>query len=292
MKIFCFDCNHLIYRDCLLYDHREHTSNFLKKCATEVRKTLRDSLTPLRRVQANIASADKQLAGTEVQVGSQEEEVCKSVGKSFRQLKAILEQRETELVKKVRTLAKEKKDALMAQRKGLQMAQTEIQSLVEFVERNAENTSDQDLMVICTQLQSKVKEGEKRHAQLSLDPATNADISYYPPSPEEIPRDLGEVFRVSFTLSSCPQLGKTSTAVFKIPHGQKQTIRAELQSLADPASSVQADVVGKGVGVYHITYIPRVRGRHDLTVKVNNQILLKAPFECLSRSTPLNRGDR
>ena len=228
-KIFCFDCKCLICRDCTLIDHNGHSYNFLKKCATEARETLRESLTPLQRVRTNIAGANKKLAGTKTQVGSQEEEVCKSVEQSFDQLIAVLEQRKAELVKKVRTLAKEKKDALTAQMKGLEMSQTEIQSLVEFVERNVENTSDQDLMGILAQLQSKVKEGEKRYEQLSLDPATTADISYCPPSPDEIPRDLGEVFRLSFTLPSSPQLGKPSTAVLKIPDYHNPTIQAELQ---------------------------------------------------------------
>ena len=290
MKIFCFDCNSLICRDCLLYDHREHKSNFLKKCATEARKTLRDSLTTLQRVQANIAGAYKKLAGTKTQVGSQEEEVCKSVEQSFRQLKAVLEQRETKLVKKVQTLAKKKKDALTAQMKGLEMAQTEIQSLVEFVERNVENTNDQDLMGICTQLQSKVKEEEKHHEQLSLDPATTADISYCPPSPDEIPRDLGEVFRLSFTLPSSSQLGKPSIAVLKISDCQNRAIRAELQSLADPASSVQADVVEKGAGVYHITYTPRIRGRHDMMLKVNGQHIAGSPFRVFVKIHPTQLG--
>ena len=151
-------------------------------------------------------------------------------------------------MKKVLTLTQEKEDALTAQRKGLQMAQTEIQSLVDFVVRNVENTSAQDLMGILSQLQSKVEEGEKRHQQLSLDPATTADITCCLPSSEEIPRDLGEVFRFSFTPQSSPQLGKHSTAVLKIPDHQNPTIRAGLQSLADPASSMQVDVVGKGAG--------------------------------------------
>ena len=286
MKIFCFDCNSLICRDCTLIDHNGHSYNFLNKCATEARKTLRDSLTPLRKVQANITSADKKLAGTEAQVGSQKEKVCKSVRQSFSQLKAVLEQRETELVKKVLTLAEEKKDTLTAQRKGLQMAQTEIQSLVEFVERNVENTSDQNLMSILSQLQSKVEEGEKRHQQLSLDPATIADITCCPLTPDDIPRDLGEVFRLSFNQQSSLQLGKPSTAVLKIPDHQNPSIRAELQSLADPASSVQADVVEKGVGVYHITYTPRIRGRHDLTVKVNGQDIAGSPFRVFVKIHP------
>ena len=290
MKIFCFDCNCLICRDCVLYYHREHKSDFVKKCATEARKTLHDSLTPLRKVQSNIAGADKKLAGTEVQVGSQEGKVCKSIQQSFRKLRTVLEQRETELVKKVLTLAQEKKDALTAQRKGLQMAQIEIQRLVEFVEWNVENTSDQDLMAILSQLQSKVEEGEKRHQQLFLDPATTADITCCPPSPDDIPRDLGEVFRFAFTPPSSPQLGKPSTAVLKIPDHQNPTIRAELQSLADPASSVPADVVGKGAGVYHITYNPRIRGRHDLTVKVNGQDIAGSPFRVFVKIHPTQLG--
>ena len=205
-------------------------------------------------------------------------------------MKAVLEQRETELVKKVLTLVQEKKNTLTAQRKCLQMAQTEIQSLVEFVERNVENTSDQDLMSILSQLQFKVEEGEKRHQQLSLDPATTADITCYLPSPDDIPRDLGEVFRLSFTPQISPQLGKPSTAVLKIPDHQNPTIRAELQSLADPASSVQTDVVVQGAGVYHITYTPRIRGRHDLTVKVNGQDIAGSPFRVFVKIHPTQLG--
>ena len=286
MKIFCFDCNRVICRDCVLYDHREHKSDFVKKCAIEARKTLRQSLALLQKIHANITGADKKLAGTEAQVGSQEEEVCQIIKQSFHQLKSVLEQRETELMKKVLTLAQEKKDALTAQKKGLQMAQTEIQTLVEFVERNVENTSDQDLMGILSQLQSKVEEEEKRHQQLSLDPATSADITCCPPSPDDIPRDLGEVFRFSFTPPTSLQLGNPSTAVLKIPDHQNPTIRAELQSLVDSASSVPADVVGKGVGVYHITYTPRVRGRHDLTVKVNGQDIVGSPFRVFVKIHP------
>ena len=295
MKIFCMDCNRLICRDCTVTDHNGHSYNFLKKCATEARKTFRDSLTPMRKVQANIAGADNKLTGTEAQVGSQKEEVCQTIKQSFHQLRAVLEQRETELLKKVLTLAQEKEDALTAQRNGLQMVQTEIQSLVEFVERNVENTSDQDLMNICTQLQAKVEEGEKRHQQLSLDPATTADLVYHSPSLNVIPRDLGEVFQQKFPailgeIESVCQLGETMLVTIAAPTTQSTDIHAQLQSLADPASSVQADVVGKGVGVYCIIYTPRIRGRHVLTVKVNGQDIAGSPFRVFVMIHPTQLG--
>ena len=193
MTIFCFDCNRLICRDCVLYDHQEHRSNFVKKCAIECRKQLHGSLLPLRKVQTNITDADKKLVATEAQVVAQKKEICQTIKQSFGQLKAVLEQRETELLSKTVTLAQEKVDALTAQRKGLQVAETEIQNLVEFVERNVENTSDQDLMLIHTQLQAKMEEEEKRHQQISLAPATTADMAYTAPSLDAIPKGLGTV---------------------------------------------------------------------------------------------------
>ena len=152
IKIFCFDCDRLICRDCTIIDHNGHNFNFLKKCAPESRKTLRDSLAPLQKVQADIAGAEKTLISEVAKVDTQKNEVCKSIEKCFDKLKAVLDHRKAELVKKASTLAQEKKDALAAQQKRFQVAQTEIQLVVELVERNIESTSDQDLMCIRTQL--------------------------------------------------------------------------------------------------------------------------------------------
>ena len=194
IRIFCFDCDQLICRDCIIIDHDGHNFNFLKKCAPESRKTLRDSLAPLQKVQADIADAEKTVDAEQVKVDAQKKEVCKSIELSFDNLRALLDQREVELVKKAGTLAQEKKDALTAQMNEFQVAQTEIQILVELVERNIESTSDQDLMCIHTQLQTKMEDEEKHHRQLSLEPTATADIACNPPSPDAIPKELGAVF--------------------------------------------------------------------------------------------------
>ena len=285
MKLFCFDCNQLICRDCVLYDHQEHKSDFLKKCATESRKSLCDSLIPLRSVQASIADATKKLVTTEAQVDAQEKDICQTIKQSFGRLKAILEQREIELLNKAAILAQQKKDALTAQMKSLQMAETEIQSLVDYVERNVANTSDQDLIVICTKLQAKVEEEEKRHQQTSLEPGTTADITYDPPPPDTIPRDLGNVFQLSLEMEDI-QLGRPSKITLKVPDHQSPTIHAQLYSVVDPALSVQANIVQTMVGTYNIIFTPRSRGRHNLTVKVNGKDIVGSPFRVFVRIHP------
>ena len=254
--------------------------------------SLCDSLAPLRKVQADIAGVEKKLNATEAQVDTQKNEVCRSLEQSFDQLKALLDQRKAELVKKASALAQEKMDALAAQRKGLQVAQAEIQSLVEFVERNVENTSDQDLMGIRTQLQTKVEEEEKRRQQLSLEPATTADIACNPPSPDAIPKELGSVFNqpIPAVLGRCEclcELGLPVQVSLAAPTAQLAGVQAQLKTVATPSSLVPGNVIPMGVGVYSIT---STRVRHDLTVTVNGKEIAGSPFRVFVKIHPTQLG--
>ena len=297
-KIFCFDCNCLICRDCTIIDHNGHNFNFLTKCAPKSRKTLRDSLAPLQKVQADIAAAEKTLETEEAKVDSQKKEVCQSIEQSFDILKALLDRRKAELVKKASSLADDKKDALTAQKKGLQVAQTEIQSLLEFVERNIEITSDHDLMFIHTQLQTKMEEEEKRHRQLSLEPSATADISCITPSPEDIPKYLGDVFDklmprallrdINATIPC--ELGTTMELSVSAPAAVQADISVSVKCVANPSSSLQGKVVQKGVGMYSITFTPQVRGRHDLRVKVKDKEIGGSPFRVFVKIPPTQLG--
>ena len=295
IKIFCFDCNCLICRDCTIIDHNGHNFNFLTKCAPESRKTLRDSLAPLQKVQADIAAAEKTLDTEEAKVDSQKKEVCQSIEQSFDMLKALLDRRKAELVKKASSLAEEKKDALIAQKEEFQVAQTEIQSLVEFVERNIEITSDHDLMCIRTQLQTKMEEKEKRHRHLSLEPSATADIFCNPPSPEDIPKYLGAIFDkltppTLQAITDTYELGTQMQVRLVAPTAVPADISASVKCVSNPSSSLQGNVVQKGVGIYSITFTPQVRGRHDLVVKVKDKEIGGSPFRVFVKILPTQLG--
>ena len=291
VKIFCFDCDRLICRDCTIIDHNGHNFNFLKKCASEKRKTLRESLAPLQKVQADIAGAEKTLISEETKVDTQKNEVCKAIEESFEKLKAALYQRKAEfiLVKRASTLAQEKKDALAAQQKSFQVAQTEIQLVMELVERNIESTSDQDLMCIRTQLQTKMEEEEKRHQQLSLEPTATADIFCNLPSPDTILND-GTVSSQTIPalqqiIKSC-ELGASMQVSLVAPTATLADISVHLKCVANPLSSLQGDVIEKGVGIYSITHTPQVRGQHDLIVKVKDKEIDGSPFRVVVKIPP------
>ena len=289
---FCFDCDCLICRHCTIIDHVGHKFEFVTKCAPESRRTLRESLAPLQKVQADLAEAEKSLVSEEAKVGRQEEGVCRSIRRSFEQLKAVLERREAELVGKVSSLAQEKKNALAAQKTVLHVAQKEIQLLAEFVEKNVESTSDQDLMSIRTQLQSKVEEEEKRHRQLSLEPTATADIACCLPSPDVIPSDLGSVIAQQtpalIKKVESIELGSPVQVTLFAPTASLGDIFAGLKCVADPSPSLEGEVVENGVGTFSISVTPHVRGRHDLTVKVRGGEIEGSPFRVFIK-LPLSR---
>ena len=292
IRLFCFDCDHLVCRDCTIIDHNGHKFEFLNKCAPESRKTLRDSLAPLQKVQADIASAEKILATDHANVVAQKEEVCKSIEQSFDILKALLDQRKKELVKKATTLAQKKKDALSDQKKVFQVAQKEIQLLVELIERNIESTSDQDLMSIRKQLQTKIEEEEKHHRQLSLKPTATADISCNLPSTDVIRKHLGAVFAGTVLLDiidSC-ELGSSVQVALLAPTASLTDISANLKCVVNLSSLIECGVVQKSVGMYTITITPQVRGRHDLIVKVKNEEIDGSPFRMFVKISPSQLG--
>ena len=286
MILFCFDCERLICRDCTIIEHKEHKFEFVKKCAPEGRRRLRESLAPLQEVQADMAGAEKRVVSEEAKVERQREEVCGAIQQSFEQLKAVLERRKAELVGKVSSLAQEKKNALAAQKTVLQVAQKEIQLLTELVERNVESTSNQDLMSIRRQLQSKMEEEEKHHRQLSLEPTATADIACHLPSPDDIPRDLGSVVlqltpALVEKVKSC-ELGSPVQVKLCAPRVSLGDISSGLKCVADPSSSsLEGEVMENGVGVFSISVTPGVRGRHDLTVKVRGEEIEGSPFRVL-----------
>ena len=295
LKMFCFDCDQLICGDCTFIEHREHKFEFVKKCAPESRKTLRDCLAPLEKVRTDIAGAEKTLVTEHARVDAQEKEVCRSIEQSFEALKAVLDQRKTVLVKKASNLAREKKDSLSAQREVFQAAQKEIQILTEVVERNIESTSDQDLMSIHTQLETKMKEEEKRHRQMSLEPTATADIICNLPSPNAISKHLGSVYDPHILCRSIndiisARVGSPVVLSVAAPTASLADVSADLKSVVKPSSSVKCGVVQNGVGVYSISVIPQVRGRHDLIVRVKNEEIAGSPFRVLVKIPPSQLG--
>ena len=307
LKIYCFDCNHLICRDCIIYDHAGHKSEFVKKSAPRYKKTLKESLAPLAKIQTNISAATREVEKVEGEVSEQHKAVAGTIEQSFKQLHEILHKREKQLLDRVSELKQQKLDNLGAQKKGFTLATSEIQGLVEFVERSVENATDEEFMSLQQHIQEQIQEQCAKHEHINLTPAEVANVGVRVACAEGI-SDLCQKNAEVLVLpdptkctaegagTKVAEVGKSAqfTVCTVYQNGQlcreKQVVEAELKSVVND-SVVHAKVTSKGRGVYEVTYTPVVRGRYILTVKVNGTQIAGSPFQVFTKIHPTQLGE-
>ena len=307
LKIYCFDCNHLICRDCIIRDHAGHKSEFVKKSAPQYKKTLKESLAPLAKIQTNLSAATREVEKVERELSEQHKAVAGTIEQSFKQLHEILHRREKQLLDRASELKQQKLDNLGAQKKGFALATSEIQGLVEFVERSVENSTDEEFMSLQQHVQEQIQEQCAKHEHIDIVPAEVANVSVRVACAEGIsdlcqknaevivfadPRNctaegpgtqVAEVGKsAQFTVRTVYQNGQLCE--------EKQVVETELKSVVND-SVTHTKVTSKGRGVYEVTYTLEVRGRHTLVVKVNGAQIAGSPFQVFAKIHPTQLGE-
>ena len=308
LKIYCFDCNHLICRDCIISDHAGHKFEFVKKSAPQYKKTLKESLTPLAKIQTNLSAATREVEIVEREVSEQHKAVAATVEQSFKQLHEILHKREKQLLDRASELKQQKLDNLGAQKKGFALATSEIQGLVEFVEHSVENATDEELMSLKQHIQEQIQEQCAKHECIDLIPAEIANIDVRVACAEGI-SDLCQKNAEVAVLADptkctaegpgtqVAEIGKSAQFTVRTVYQngwlcrEQQVVEAELKSVVND-SITHTKVTSKGRGVYEVTYTPEVRGRHTLIVKVNGTQIAGSPFEAKIHPTQLGEPVR
>ena len=259
----------------------------MKISAPQYKKTLKGSLVPLEKIQTNISAATREVEKVEGEVSEQHKVVAGTIEKSFSQLYEILHKREKQLLDSASELKQQKLDNLGAQKKGFALATSEIQGLVEFVERSIANATDEEFMSLQQHIQEQIQEQCAKHERINLIPEEAANIGVRVTCAEGI-SDLcqknAEVIVLKVDPTKCTakgsgtkvaEVGKPAQFIVRTVYqnGQlcreKQVVEAELKSFVND-SVTHAKVTSKERGVYEVTYTPEVRGRYTLIVKVND----------------------
>ena len=307
VKIYCYECKHLICRDCVLDDHAGHKYEFVIKAAPAIKQKLAERLVPLKEVRVNLCDANKSVKSTKSDIKSQGASAVDKIEQSFQQLHNLLEQRKREMLEEASSLVKGKLDALSVQEKGIDMASDMIQSLVDFVERNIENATEEELMEVHAQLLNRIDEETKKH-QLSsgeLEPVEEADIVVEVRFAEELKKLCREkaimTSPVDPAKSTVQGDGIKSAEINKLsmvtlhtkspngkPHKKPVVVKAKLTTIR--SGSVVEAKVKQGHGTYEIEYTPCVRGRHQLEVTVNGLPVAGSPFPVLVKIPPTQLG--
>ena len=278
----------------------------MKKSTPRYKKTLKESLAPLAKIQTNLSAATREVEKAEREVFDQHKAVAGTIEQSFKQLHEILHKREKQLLNRASELKQQKLDNLGAQKKGFALATSKIQGLVEFVERSVENSTDEEFMSLQQHIQEQIQEQCAKHERIDLVPAEVVNVSVRVSCAEGV-SDLcqknAEVLILADPTKCTAEGPGTQVAIvgksaqFTVhtvyQNGQlcreQQVVEAELKSVVN-GSITHTKVTSKGRGVYEVIYTPEVRGRHTLIVKVNGTQIAGSPFCVFAKIHPTQLG--
>ena len=134
LKVYCFECDLLICRDCTMKDHRDHNYEFTAVAAPSTKEDLMKELEPLRKVVGSLSLAVEEVRTTKQEIEVQGDSVTNTIHTSFNELFQIMERRKQEMLEEAGRLVREKVDKLTVQEKNLSLAVAEVQSVVDYTE--------------------------------------------------------------------------------------------------------------------------------------------------------------
>ena len=292
-KIFCFDCNKLICRDCIVIEHAGHNYEFVKKAAPATRKKLTEHLSPLKNLLPDLSTAVNQVKGTKQNIQSQKELTERQVNAKFQELHDILDRCKVRVLRESSALADSRMEKLTVQEKGLDLSLGTAQSLIDFVECTLENASDEELITMQEQVVSRIDvEVVKRGKEAANpDPVEKDDFGVK----VFVCEDLKKLCENNIIVHEGKPIVKgdgiktaevDKYARLNVYISSKQgKPQAVLKSLVDQSTQQLQAVPVRGE-VYSVEYTPRVRGRHHLLISVDDQPIPGSPFSVFIKIPP------
>ncbi len=294
MKIYCFDCNCLICRDCTISDHKDHNHRFIRKCASEMKEKLHQQLGPLKKMKVIMSQAVEVIKTTESEVKEDRDAVIKETNKSFEKLHKVIEKHKQKILGKVPRKAASKLDNLSDQRESLSTECAVVQSVIEYTERCLKHATDSEFVEMHRDLQSRI---DRETRERNLEPVEEVDIGVRTNCVEDLQKFCQtkiDIIRLAVDPTKCAvifegkdlfQVNKPVATSLKLikklsnnrPTKQGYDFQCQLKSLCN-GSIIKCNVDLIKGNEYRIHYTPTIRGRHKLIVTANGEKVAGSPF--------------
>ena len=302
IKVYCETCQELICRDCTVSKrHRNHDYNLVTESYPKHHQEIEADLTKVKTKVANINTAVTNLITREREVTKQGEDVKKQIHTQSQLIINLVQQSEGQLVQQVDTVVQQKIQLITKQREEAETVLKQLKGCEEFVKQSLKVGSQQQIL---REKQNMVQVMTKVNQDVNpvvFQPIEKANITFTSNQTlvdkyEGIGEFKSKTFGKSVLVKNACYIGKKSTITlnlqtqdgspFSVP---LSLISCELSS-ADDSQLISCDINETQSGNYDISFTPRNRGIHQLTIQLGGVNVPGSPFTHHIIPSPEMRG--
>ena len=301
-ELYCETCDNLICFKCAIKGgkHHDHDHHLLDEAFERYKGEVAPSLEPMEGKLAAVKEALAMLDKCGGEISNQREVIEADIHNTFERLQETLYVRKTKLIGQLHQITQRKLKDLAIQRDQMETILAQLSSCLDFIKKSLKTDSQEEVLMMKSNIMNQVKELTSPFQPDVLKPNEEADMKFSA-SQDIIAKcqNYGQVL-----LPGSPDLSKclvTGGGLAVAVVGEKST--ALLQAInfdGEPCmkliSSLQCKLVSEVTGVtergnfehkgrdqYEISYQPIIKGKHQLSIKVEDTHIRGSPFSVVAK---------
>ena len=307
LKIYCETCKELICNDCTIRLHRDHNYDLVADVFPKHKEELVSSLKPVKQKLHTVQQALKAFDTRAKEINDQRATLEAHIHKEIHQLHQLLDQRRAQLVGELDMLTQQKLKSLAAQRDQVEITQVKLTSCLEYAEGGLQTGTESEVLAMKAPVIERIEQISAKFDPDTIQPETRASIKLTTDEKEqveltcrsylEVADDQGVSIKKSTVDGdglTAAEVGTTANLKLCVNTCTGQPCEQEAQILAIITHSQSKreirGTVKKENHRYKISYCPRERGRHELTVTINGRAVRGSPSSVVVMPSPRQLG--
>lgn len=287
LELYCHTCSQLICRDCTYTDHPrgEHQFEFLKKVIVSKQAKIKEISTPLQSLLDRVQVAIKNIETSKQEVDTRCHGNTDKVRSFFKELHKILDAQEAKVLQNIDVIRSASHGSLDSQRKGLSSLEEQLRNCNVSVSGMNQSNNIDELLTYINWVDSRVTDLTTSVEQTDLDPVCKgdsmvwcADHSVFMSHCQSLCNVSGPPHPPHCSVKAAPAYISTVIITVSLKDAcgfpvtdQSQCLQIQSKTSHDFCCDVKVEEHTDGV--YHISYHPKERKDHGVTVTCNNTVL-------------------
>ena len=307
LEIYCEACKKLICIYCTIRLHRDHNYDLVADVFHKHKEELVSSLKLVKQKLHTVQQALKAFDTRAKEINDQRATLETHIHKEIDQLHQLLDQRRVQLVGELDMLTQQKLKSLAAQRDQVEITQVKFTSCLEYAEGGLQTGTESEVLAMKAPVIERIEQISAEFDPNTIQPETRANIKLTTDEKEQVEQTCRSYLEVADDQSisikkstvdgdglTAAEVGTTANLKLCVNTCTSQPCGQEAQILATITHSQSTreirGAVKKENHRYKISYCPRERGRHELTVTINGRAVRGSPFSVVVMPSPRQLG--